>query len=64
MFSAGNHEYYTGDVDGWIDELPRLGVTPLVNSRVCLLGGGGDEGGCEGGLYLVGLEDITTRWGM
>lgn len=65
----GNHEYYTGDVDNWIEELPKLGVKPLINSRVCLLGGrkedekiGGRE--CEGGLYLAGLEDISTRIGM
>ena len=58
-------------MDNWIAELPKLGVTPLVNSRVCFLvgetvsvkrGGGGEE--CEGGLYLAGLEDITTRMGM
>ena len=68
---AGNHEYYTGDVDNWIAELPKLGVTPLINSRVCLLGRGGrggeggEEGECEGGMYLAGIEDITTRtWGM
>ena len=66
----GNHEYYTGDVDNWIAELPKLGVTPLINSRVCLLGkgaGGGEReaGECVGGIYLAGLEDITTRsWGM
>ena len=75
--SAGNHEYYTADVDNWIAELPKLGVTPLINSRVCLLageqerggGGGGGGGGegeeeCVGGLYLAGLEDITTRMGL
>ena len=51
MFS-GNHEYYTADVDNWIAELPKLGVTPLINSRVCLLATGHlleVEGGGEGG---------------
>ena len=55
----GNHEYYTGDVDSWIEELPRHGVTPLVNKRVCLFGE--EKQGCSGGLYLAGLEDIETR---
>ena len=58
-FSTGNHEYYTGDVDSWIEELPRHGVTPLVNQRVCLFGE--EKHGCSGGLYLAGLEDIETR---
>lgn len=63
--AVGNHEYYTGDVDNWISELPKYGVTPLVNSRVCLLAAsGGDGGECVGGLYLAGLEDIATRMGM
>lgn len=33
---SGNHEYYTGDVDGWLKELEYLGVTPLQNSHVVL----------------------------
>lgn len=56
---AGNHEYYTGDVDNWIEEVARLNVTPLVNKRVCLMSR--DPGTCEGGLYLAGLEDIEAR---
>lgn len=56
---VGNHEYYTGDVDNWLLEMPKLNVTPLVNQRVCLpltmnLS-------CEGGIYLAGLEDLSTR---
>lgn len=35
-FVTGNHEYYTGDVDGWLKELEYLGVTPLQNSHVVL----------------------------
>lgn len=63
--AVGNHEYYTGDVDNWISELPKYGVTPLINSRVCLLAASGRDGGeCVGGLYLAGLEDIATRMGM
>ncbi|XP_078364627.1 transmembrane protein with metallophosphoesterase domain-like [Oculina patagonica] len=35
-FVTGNHEYYTGDVDGWLKELEYLGVTPLHNAHVML----------------------------
>ena len=63
---AGNHEYYTADVDSWIAELPRYNVTPLINSRVCLAPPGSHAGGgdCTGGLYLAGVEDYETRHGM
>ena len=57
--TIGNHEYYTSDVDNWIQELPKLNVTPLMNKRVCLLAR--DPETCGGGLYLAGLEDIETR---
>ena len=60
----GNHEYYTGDVDNWILELPKLNVTPLVNERVCLFSTESQASGCPGGLYLAGLEDIETRMRM
>ncbi len=58
-WSLGNHEYYTGDIDNWFLELPKLNVTPLVNRRVCLRAN--DLKTCSGGLYLAGLEDIETR---
>ena len=69
FISIGNHEYYTGDVDNWIAELPKFSVTPLINSRVCLLAGRRDrdrdrDSGCTGGLYLAGVEDIETRLKM
>lgn len=54
----GNHEYYTGDVDTWINRIPQFNVTPLMNKRVCLYG---QEESCNGGLYVAGLEDISTR---
>ena len=57
--SVGNHEYYTGDVDNWLIELPKLNVTPLVNERVCLPVHNRAE--CAGGFYLAGLEDLVTR---
>ena len=58
--------YYTG---GWISELPKFNVTPLINSRVCLLAGRryrdrDIETGCFGGLYLAGMEDVETRLKM
>lgn len=56
---VGNHEYYTGDVDNWIAEIPKLNITPLLNQRVCLHPR--DKSSCTGGLYLAGLEDIATR---
>lgn len=54
----GNHDYYTGDVDNWIKELPRLKVHPLINDRVCLFAKDTD---CTNGLYIAGLEDYDTR---
>ena len=47
----GNHEYYTGDIDRWLQKLPDYGVKPLLNSRVKLLPD----------LYLAGLEDYQTK---
>ena len=55
---AGNHEYYTGDVDNWIAEVARLNVQPLVNGRTCLYS---TKASCEDGLYIAGLEDIESR---
>jgi len=60
----GNHEYYTGDVDSWLQELPKLNVNPLVNERVCLLSKEPQAGSCPGGFYLAGLEDYETRMRM
>ena len=55
----GNHDYYTGDVDNWIQHLPSINVKPLINERVCLLAQNVET--CENGLYIAGLEDIETR---
>jgi hypothetical protein len=33
---TGNHEYYTGDVDAWMEELELLGVRVLHNSHVII----------------------------
>jgi hypothetical protein len=62
IIAVGNHEYYTGDVDNWIMEIPKLNVTPLINERVCLSKlTMANKVNCEGGLYLAGLEDLATR---
>ena len=55
----GNHEYYTGDVDNWLKDLPKIGIKPLVNDRVCLFSK--DRSSCQGGLYVAGIEDYETR---
>ncbi|XP_003387749.1 PREDICTED: transmembrane protein with metallophosphoesterase domain-like [Amphimedon queenslandica] len=69
-YTTGNHDYYSGDVDSWIEKLPELHVTPLINERRCIQplmkegatteGNGRDES-CQNGFYLAGLEDIETR---
>ena len=56
--AAGNHEYYTGDVDNWLSLIPNYNVTTLVNQRVCVLSG---KSTCKGGLYMAGLEDLESR---
>ena len=63
----GNHEYYSGDVDRWIEKLPELHVKPLINDRTCILSMKGsrssirNNSSCYNGFYLAGLEDIETR---
>lgn len=52
--SKGNHEYYTGDVDGWLNELEYLGVTPLHNSHVLLT----HPNNPQAKLCLAGVDDI------
>ena len=59
MLLTGNHEYYTGDVDSWIRELPRVNIKPLINEHICLFSEDTDT--CHGGLYLAGIEDYETR---
>ena len=63
----GNHDYYTGDVDGWIKELDYLGVTPLRNSHVLLT----HPNQPQAKLCLAGVDDteggflrqvVTIEW--
>ena len=57
----GNHEYYTGDVDGWLKELEYLGVTPLHNSHVMLT----HPEKSHAKICLVGVDDVEggfLRW--
>ncbi len=51
FFVTGNHEYYSG-VDGWIDELRRLGIRVLSNERVAI--------GNEAQFDLVGIDDLSA----
>jgi uncharacterized protein len=48
-FVTGNHEYYSG-VQGWVDELGRLGVKVLHNEHVVLRHAGAE-------LVLAGVPD-------
>ncbi|PFX26003.1 transmembrane protein with metallophosphoesterase domain-like [Stylophora pistillata] len=53
-FVTGNHEYYTGDVDGWLKELEYLGVTPLHNSHVMLT----HPDKPHAKIFLAGVDDV------
>ena len=53
FFVTGNHEYYSG-VHGWLDELKRLGVEPLVNEHRVI----GHDGAQ---LVLAGITDFTAH---
>ena len=50
---VGNHEYYTGDTDAWLEELKQLVIQPLHNSHVVISNKAspGDK------LYLAGVDD-------
>ena len=49
---TGNHEYYAGDAQGWVELWSTLGVRPLLNEAVAVL-----EGGAT--LHLAGVSDPT-----
>jgi predicted MPP superfamily phosphohydrolase len=52
-FVTGNHEYYSGHQE-WIDEVARLGLTPLRNQRLQIA--------TKGGAFdLAGVNDVTGR---
>ena len=57
-FYPGNHEYYTGDVDGWLKELEYLGVTPLRNTHVMLT----YPNKPHAKLCLAGVDDVEARF--
>ncbi|MBR2209589.1 MAG: metallophosphoesterase [Synergistaceae bacterium] len=48
---TGNHEYYF-DFEGWIKEIPALGVRLLNNEKIILTSG-------DSKLIIAGLPDIT-----
>jgi predicted MPP superfamily phosphohydrolase len=51
FFVTGNHEYYTGDVDEWLQWLSGIGIRPLRNERVAI----------RDGFDLAGTDDISAR---
>ncbi len=54
FFVTGNHEYYSGEVEEWIDHLRSLGLRTLHNERVSF--GDGAET-----FDLVGVPDWSRR---
>ncbi|XP_022790037.1 transmembrane protein with metallophosphoesterase domain-like [Stylophora pistillata] len=52
-FVTGNHEYYTGDTDAWLEELKQLGIQPLHNSHVVI----SNKVSPEDKLYIAGVDD-------
>jgi predicted MPP superfamily phosphohydrolase len=53
FFVTGNHEYYSG-VHGWLDELRRLGLAPLINEHRVIVHG-------DATLVLAGITDFTAH---
>ena len=52
-FTTGNHEYYWG-ADAWVDEMRRLGATPLMNEHRVI-----DVDGAK--LVMGGVTDPTAH---
>jgi hypothetical protein len=53
-FVTGNHEYYTGDLDNWLDWLKASGIRPLHNERVTP----------RKGFDLAGINDFSAPHGL
>ncbi len=53
FFCTGNHEYYR-DLDGWMDEVERLGMTNLLNEHRVIEHG-------RGRIIVAGVTDISAR---
>ncbi|NKF23030.1 metallophosphoesterase [Solimonas marina] len=51
-YVTGNHEYYHGDVDHWLDEARRLGLRVLLNENVVV-----DHDGAQ--LLVGGVTDYN-----
>jgi len=51
-FVTGNHEYYAG-VDAWLEEITRLGFTPLLNEHRRLTRNGSE-------IVLAGITDYRA----
>ena len=56
-FATGNHDHYIMDMEGLVEELMALGITPLLNERVEIMSNDSEDEW----FYLAGLEDISTR---
>lgn len=52
----GNHEYYTGDVDAWLEQLKELGIQPLHNSYALI----SSRTNHQDKIYLAGVDDIEA----
>ncbi|XP_070536712.1 transmembrane protein with metallophosphoesterase domain-like isoform X2 [Ptychodera flava] len=53
-YVTGNHEYYTGNVDGWFEHLKTLGVESLHNQHVKII----SKENPEDWFYVAGIDDI------
>jgi hypothetical protein len=53
FFVTGNHDYYFGDGEAWVEETRRLGLTPLMNEHRLIERGGGR-------LLLAGVPDFRA----
>ena len=52
-FTTGNHDYYSG-ISSWLEEISRLGLTPLLNEHTIISNG-------EAQLLLAGVTDYSAR---
>ncbi len=52
-FVTGNHEYYNGRVEDWLEELERLGFVVLMNKNVIIQRG-------KGRIVLGGIADYIA----
>ena len=56
MVCLGNHEYFTGDAEAWLQELKKLGIQPLHNSYILI----SSTANPHDKIYLAGVDDIEA----